>query len=314
MRRSERASVLLLASSMLACAAGDGHSGGDTLVVYAAASLAAPVREAADSFARRTRAVVQIEHGGSLELARRITELHRIPDVIILADHEVFSEVLVPGATTWYAQFARNRMVIAYTERSRRAAEAQSTDWRTLLMHGDVLVGRPDPAMAPAGYRALIVFELAEAFYRDAGLAARLASRSPPEQQRGNAAELAALLAAGELDYIVEYESLARANRFRMIALPAEIDLGDGRHAARYATGSVRVVTPRDSVMRRGAPILYALSVPRSAPHPEVGARFAGLLLGPEGQAILRRAHVDALDEPVFVGESVPRDVKGTLP
>lgn len=311
-----RPSALLLASSLLACAPDGAKSGAtrDTLVVYSAASLAAPVREAADSFASRTGAVVQIEHGGSLDLARRITELHRVPDVILLADHEVFGEVLMPGATSWYAQFARNRMVIAYTARSRRAAEAQSKDWRTLLMHDDVLVGRPDPAMAPAGYRALIVFELAEAFYRDAGLAARLAARSPPAQQRGNAAELAALLSAGELDYIIEYESLARAHGFRMIPLPPEIDLGDARHAERYATGIVRVTTQRDSVVRRGAPIQYALSVPRTAPHPEVGARFAGMLLGPEGQAMLRRAHVDAMDQPVFVGESVPRALKRTSP
>lgn len=310
MRRSAPTSALLV-TSLLACAAGDGKSGvvRDTLVVYSAASLAAPVREAADSFASRTGAVVQIEHGGSLDLARRITELRRIPDVILLADHEVFAEVLMPAATSWYAQFARNRMVIAYTARSRRAAEVQSKDWRTLLLHDDVLVGRPDPAMAPAGYRALIVFELAEAFYREPGLAARLAARSPPRLQRGNAAELAALLSAGELDYIIEYESLARANRFRMIPLPPEIDLGDARYTERYAAGRVRVMTPRDSVIRRGAPIRYALSVPRAAPHREVSVRFARMLLGSEGQAILRRAHVDALDQPVFVGESVPREL-----
>ena len=34
------------------------------------------------------------EHGASLEPARRITDLHRTPDVIAIADHEVFAERL----------------------------------------------------------------------------------------------------------------------------------------------------------------------------------------------------------------------------
>ena len=78
----------------------------DTLLVYGAASLTAPLRAALDSFAQRTGAVVAEEHGASLELARRITELHRIPDAIALADQEVFPELLIPGATSWYAAFA----------------------------------------------------------------------------------------------------------------------------------------------------------------------------------------------------------------
>ena len=145
MRRSVPASALLLACTLLACAPDGAKSGvpRDTLVVYSAASLAAPVREAADSFARRTGAVVQIEHGGSLDLARRITELRRIPDIILLADHEVFGEVLMPGATSWYAQFARNRMVIAYTARSRRAAS------RARLRRGGGRTRRPEAAPAP---------------------------------------------------------------------------------------------------------------------------------------------------------------------
>jgi len=85
----------------------------DTVVVYSAASLAVPLRAALDSFARESGAVIQQENGASLELARRITELHRTPDLILLADQEVFPQLLVPSATSWYARFARNRMPLA---------------------------------------------------------------------------------------------------------------------------------------------------------------------------------------------------------
>jgi molybdate/tungstate transport system substrate-binding protein len=285
----------------------------DTVTVFAAASLSAPLLAVRDSFARRTGAVVREEHGGSLELARRVTELHRVPDVIALADQEVFGELLIPRATRWYARFATNHMVVAFTPRSRHAAEVQDANWWRVLLRDDVLVGRTDPELAPAGYRALITFALAESFYHEPALAARLAANSPRRLQRGNAAELAALLEAGELDYIIEYESLARAHGFRMVRLPAEIDLGDARQAAHYATASVRVRSGPDSVTRRGAPILYGVSVPSGASHPEAGARFVALMLGRDGQAMLRRQHVEALAHPELVGDSVPAVVRAAV-
>ena len=271
-----------------------------------------------DSFAARSggRTVVEEEHGASLELARRITELGRVPDVIALADHEVFPELLMPGELSWYATFARNRMVVAYTLESRRAAEAKTMDWRSLLLHDDVLVGRTDPVLAPAGYRALLVYALAESFYKQPGLAARLAARTPAKQIRGNAADLAALLAAGELDYIVEYESLARAQKFEFIALPPEIDLSDAAHAASYRTASIRVAggAGKDSVTRTGSPILYGVGVPRRASHGDVGVRFVAFLLSPAGRAILRGANIDALDQPLFNGDSVPAALRSLAP
>ena len=279
----------------------------DTVVVYVAASLAPPVRAVADTFARRTGAVVLTESGGSLEHARKVTELGRVPDVLVLADYEVFPQLLVPAHVTWYAQFARNRMVVAYTPRSRFANEITGSNWREVLLRPGVEVGRPDPDRAPAGYRTLLLLQLAEAYYADRGLAARLLAHAPPRNVRGNAAELAALLEAGELDYIFEYESLARSHGFRYVTLPREIDLGDPSLSARYASAKVRVSgsKPGDSTTFRGGPILYALAIPRAAPHPGPAARFVRYLLS-EGRATLRRADVDVLDAPRVVGAGAP--------
>ena len=127
----------------------------DTVLVFSAASLAKPIRSALDSFARRTGTVVQQENGASLELARRITELHRVPDVIALADQEVFPQLLVPRAASWYVRFARNRMVLAYTDRSAGASQLRADDWHRLLLRPDVRVGRSDPTLSPVGYRTL---------------------------------------------------------------------------------------------------------------------------------------------------------------
>jgi len=284
----------------------DARAGSDTVVVFTAASLAVPIRAALDTFARRTGTVVLQENGASLELARRITDLHRVPDVVALADEEVFPRLLVPRAASWYARFARNRMVLAYTDRSVGAARVSAANWYRELLRPDVRVGRSDPTLAPVGYRTLAVYRLAEQYYRMPGLAARLEARTAPELIRPNASELVALLQAGELDYIVDYESLARANHLRYIRLPAEIDLGDPARTTQYARASVRVPRRTDTLTYTGAPIVYGIGVPRAAPHPAAGARFLAFLLGPEGRALLGAHAVDVLRQPEFIGDSVP--------
>lgn len=277
----------------------------DTLVVYLAASLAKPMQPMLDSFAARTNTVIHRESGGSLEHARKITELGRVPDVIALADEEVFPQLLVPRYASWYAIFARNRMVIAYTDRSRQAREIRPDNWTTLLARADVQVGRTDPDLAPAGYRTLIMLQLAERYYHERGLANRLLANAPKRNMRGNAAELAALLRAGELDYIYEYESLAVSNAFAYVRLPPEIDLGDPAFASVYREVSVPVrgAKPTDTTTMTGRPVLYALSIPRQAPHPGVAERFVEAMLSADGRRRLREQHVDMLDTVRFVGD-----------
>jgi molybdate/tungstate transport system substrate-binding protein len=256
---------------------------------------------------------VQRESGASLEHARKITELGRVPDVIALADVEVFPQLLMPAHVAWYAQFARNRMIIGYTERSRHAAEVDSVNWPKILSGPDVQVGRPDPGLAPAGYRTLLLLQLAEAYYHAPGLTARVIANAPARNMRPNAAELAALLQTGELDYIFDYESVAAAYGFKALHLPAAIDLGDPSRAADYGRARVRIKgngQGGDSVTLTGRPIVYALSVPRSAPHRAAAERLASFLLSPVGRRMMRDAHVDALDHAVFAGTDVPLAIR----
>ena len=83
------------------------------LVVFNAGSLAHPLRVALDSFARREGITLAQESAGSLETARKITELQRIPDIVALADEEIFPRLLMPAHVGWYARFARNRLVLS---------------------------------------------------------------------------------------------------------------------------------------------------------------------------------------------------------
>ena len=300
--------------AVLACGIGAGDRD-QTLAVYTAGSLARPMRAALDSFAARTGARYELESAGSLETARKLTELGKIPDIIALADEDVFPKLLVPEHATWYVRFAENRIILAYTDRSRYSAEIDSTNWRSVLLRPGLEIGRSNPDLDPAGYRTQMVFQLAERLYGDTGLAARLEQASPPRNMRPKEIELVALLESGDLDYAWFYESMARASGVRHLQLPAAIDLGSAEHRETYANAAVRVIgtSAADTVTMLGAPIRYAFSIPLKAPHAALAERFAEFLLSDAGRNALRAEFLSALPTPDAIGEGLPQAVQQAL-
>jgi molybdate/tungstate transport system substrate-binding protein len=305
-----RAALMACALAATACTK-QAERARETLVIFNAGSLAVPLRAAADSFGEREHVTLQQENAGSLETARKLTDLHKIPDVIGLADYEVFPQLLVPQQTTWYALFARNRMVIAHSARSRFASEITPDNWYQVLQRPGVQVGRANPNLDPNGYRTLLVFQLAEQFYRQPGLERRLLATAPERNVRPKEADLVGLLQAGEMDYIWSYESIAQAAKLPYVHLPEQIDLGSPADSAFYARAVVRVTgkTPRDTITFRGQPIVYALSIPKAAPHADLAARFVTWLLSPDGRRVLRAAKLDALEQPAIIGAGAPPSV-----
>jgi molybdate/tungstate transport system substrate-binding protein len=287
-------------------------AGARNIVVYTAASVAIPLRAALDTFAAHEQVTVQQENGGSLDIARKLTELHQIPDVVVLADYDVFPKLLMPEQTTWYADFARNRMVLAFTGKSKFASEVDSANWPKILERPGVQLGRANPDLDPNGYRTLLTLQLAERYYEQPGLYDRLMKLSPARNVRPKEADLVGLLQAGEFDYIWSYESLAQATKLRYITLPAAIDLGTPADSAVYATATVKVAgkTPNDTLTISGQPIVYALSIPKAAPHPAAAERFVAFLLSPDGRRLMRAHNLDALGAPIIIGDGEPAAVR----
>lgn len=285
------------------------------IVVFTAASVAIPIRAALDTFAAREHVKVDQENGGSLDIARKLTELHQIPDVVVLADYDVFPKLLMPDETTWYADFARNRMVLAFTDKSKFASEVDSANWPSILQRPGVQLGRANPDLDPNGYRTLLTMQLAEQYYELPGLYDKLLRLSPAKNVRPKEADLVGVLQAGEFDYIWSYESLAQATKLRYIALPAAIDLGTPGDTAIYAKASVKVAgkTPKDTLTITGQPIVYALSIPKSAPHPRVAEKFVAFLLSPEGRTLMRATKLDALGTPRIIGSGAPAAVRAAV-
>jgi molybdate/tungstate transport system substrate-binding protein len=276
-------------------------------VVFNAGSLAHPFRELLGAFVRLHPGVRPMqESSGSLEAARKLTELGKTPDVLAVADYNVIARLLMPEHATWYITFASNAMVLAYTDRSAGASEVNRDNWWHILLRPEVRWGSSDPRLDPNGYRALMVFQLAEAHYREPGLARRLNGALEPRYMRPNEAQLTGLLQAGELDYAWSYQSLARTGGLRWVNLPPEVDLSDPAEAAGYSRAEVALPPSRpggpDSLRFRGEPIVYALSIPRRAPHPDRARAFVRFVLSSAGQAILVKAGFRLLEQPSLTG------------
>jgi molybdate/tungstate transport system substrate-binding protein len=273
----------------------------EPLVVFNAGSLGVPFRALLGAFERETGTRTRQESAGSLELARRLTELGRIPDVLAVADRQVLTSLIIPGHASWYATFAGNAMVLIHSDRSAGAAEIGPANWWSILLRPGVRTGRSDPSLDPNGYRTLMVTQLAERHYRQPGLAARLAAAMPARYVRPKEADLVALVQAGELDYAWSYRSIAATTGLRSVALPPEIDLSDPARAEDYGRAGLRVPGPRlgaDSVTITGEPIEYALTIPTRAANPTGGAAFVRFLYSPAGQAILARHGFTLPDHP----------------
>ncbi|MGH7626239.1 MAG: extracellular solute-binding protein [Gemmatimonadaceae bacterium] len=277
---------------------------GDTILVFEAGSLSAPVGAAAALFTARTSVPVRAESGGSVAQARKLTVSHRIPDLIALADDAIIPRVLMPAYARWYARFARNTLVIVQGPHAQGAAAMSDSTWWQVLTRPGVRSGRSDPNQDPGGYRAVIGAQLAEQYYHQPGLASRLLAHSVLFSSFPGRPRPDSLLRSGALDYAWSYESYALDKGLQFQRLPAAVNLGDPGDSAHYASASLRVAgrTPHDTVVIRGAPIVYGLTVPEHAPHHALALCFAAWLLSPGGSAAMRGAHLDTFDPPELVG------------
>jgi molybdate/tungstate transport system substrate-binding protein len=296
----------LLAAEPAECQGGEVLRG--ELVVFNAGSLAVPFHRLLQLFGERHPGVsVSQENSGSLAAVRKLTALGRNPDILALADRTLFSALLEPRYVTWHLVFARNSMVLAVSPRLSSSTVPPGDTWPDSLLRAGVRWGFADPEIDPAGYRTLMVFDLAERYYQRPGLAAQLRDRADPRYQRPKSVDLVTLLQLGELDYAWTYASVASFHGLSVVELPPPVNLGDGAFADTYGLAVVRVPgrsnKPGDDIAVVGSPIELGLSIPTDAPHPAIAEAFIRLIVSPEGRSILEEVGLGAVEPPLVIGE-----------
>ncbi len=288
----QRAGALAIIVCILMSAAGSARTAEQqTLTIFAAGTLAVPIKALDEIFQREHPAVtVQPIFGGSVMIAKRLTELHQPADLIAVADYSVIPKYLfgqggAPRYADWYAGFARNAATFVYTDNSKYAAEITPANWYQVLVRPGVEIGRSDPDTDPSGYQTVQMLTLAEKLYRF--------SRSRRQDPRQRAAHQHARHRNGaDFGAPARPDRLSRDLPFRCGSAPVppsrpagEIDLSDANEAAFYANGVAH--TKNGDLAAK--PIVYAATIPRNAEHRDLAEAYLRLLLGPDGQEVMAR-------------------------
>jgi len=272
------------------------------LTIFHAGSLKAPMAELKKVFLKtHPRARIYFESSGSLDCARKVTEQGRQADLIASADYVVFDQLMIPKYTDWYAMFAKNEMVLCYTDKSKYAKEINADNWYEILTRPGVGYTHTNPDLDPAGYRALLVWQLAERHYKSPGLYKKLDAGCPADKVYNSAAHLITALKDGKVDYAFEYLSVAQQNGFTYVALPEPINLSSVKYADFYKTAKVTTAgaAAGTTVEQIGQPIINAITVPNNAPNRALAMEFAKLMLSEQGKEIM----VKAFQTPIMPAE-----------
>jgi molybdate/tungstate transport system substrate-binding protein len=316
--------VVCLALTIVAAACG-GSSSSQLRLIYAG-SMIVPFDHLAAQYARANPDVkVTTESHGSIQVIRQVTDIHRSFDVLVTADDQLIGpmmEATKDPATgkpyaDWYVQFATNRMVLAYSPKGRLAGKVTAANWWRLLSDRNVRMGIADPRFDAAGYRALMVLQLAEWLYHQPTLVEQLTLGQfdpaittehvgngevihVPELldtpggsrvvMRGASIQLLPLLESGDIDCAFEYESVVRQHGLPFVELPPQVDLGSPAYKDLYGRVTVKLDLRRfASVIPefKGGVVTYAVTIPTNAPDAAEAQRFLSYLLGPAGRKAL---------------------------
>jgi molybdate/tungstate transport system substrate-binding protein len=251
------------------------------VIIFHAGSLSYPFQKIARAFEQEYPGTkILLEAAGSVDCARKITDLHKPCDLMASSDYKIINKFLIPGYTSWYMPFAGNEMVIAYTDKSKYGQHITSSNWVEILFRDDIRYGRSDPDADPCGYRTLMVMQLAGFYYGKDDLAVRLAEK---DQQyiRPKEVDLLAMLELNETDYIFIYKSVAIQHGLKILELPDEINLKKAEFDEQYQKAGVKIKgsTPESYIEVKGEAITYAITLLADAPNPSAAQAFLHYLL-----------------------------------
>jgi len=283
-----------------------------------AAGLNSSINQAINEFKKmHPKASFIRESGGTLLLIRKITELNQLPDVIFVADSLAIKNRLIPEYADWYIKFYEDRIVLAYSERSKYTNEINNRNWYRILLRKDVRYGYANPNLAPIGYRTLMSWQLADLYYNekieDQSIYDSLKSSCPKESILPDVAELLNLLESLFLDYAFVYESTAKQHNLKYIQLPKEIDLGSDELSEFYKQAKVEISSSKKAQKEilSGSPITFGLTILKGAANSKGAIEFVKFFLGPAGRKILDANYQTMLNPPLaYNPQNIPKELE----
>ncbi len=241
------------------------------LRVFYAAGFAQYIDSITQDAERELNIKLLAEGSGSQVACRKLTELGRPCDLLILADN-VLVATLLKGYADWRLDFASDEIVLAIGSRAKYTEQAED-DWQAVLQRPDVRVARVDENQGPIGYRSMIVWKLAEKIGSQ-GIFDTLRKKCEPVVD--DVARLIPLLKTGEIDYAFSYRSTCIAADIRYIELDPRISLGSPMQDYSDAEISFDALKAgsREVITRKGELIAWTATIPNRNASAELAMRF----------------------------------------
>jgi molybdate/tungstate transport system substrate-binding protein len=262
------------------------------LFIFHAGSLSVPMKEIRAGFNKIYPNVnVLLESAGSVECARKITDLKKPCDIMAASDYGVIDKMLVPVYADFNIRFASNELCIIYSEKSKFKVKINAKNWYDILMKKEVAFGRADPNADPCGYRSVMCLQLSETYYKKPGLAKQMQEKDQ-NYIRPKEVDLIALLESNNIDYVFNYRSVAVQHKLNFLALPDEINLKNPKFNEDYkkAVVDIKGKEPGKTDQVKGEAMIYGITMLKNAPNKDAAVAFLEFMLSKDkGMKIMEK-------------------------
>ncbi len=288
----------------------------EKIVIFHAGSLSVPFSEIEKEFETNfPQYDILRESSGSRECARKITDIKRDADIMASADYKVIDDLLIPDYADFNLLFAKNEMIIAYTDKSKFASEITSQNWHQIFLKKDVKIGHSNPNLDPCGYRAVLVTKLAERYYNHKDFFQTLLGYSDHYNNgdenkskvivRAKETDLLGLLETGAIDYLYIYKSVAIQHSLKYINLPKELSLADFSMKDYYKTATFKIIgkKPDSWIEIKGEPMIYGITLIKNAPNTKGAVEFIKFLLSDSGINIIEKNGQEFIKPLIIIGD-----------
>lgn len=266
-------------------------------VCYAGSMGAVMDRQIFPAFEKLHHARVRGLGRGAIGLARQLAAGEIESDVFIPVTGGPVS-LLRPGQLAGKpVPFARTCMVLAYCPHGPaaklfQAAAVGGEPWYKVLLNHHLRFGRTDPRTDPQGRSTVLSLKLAQRYYRQTGLAAKIMGPLENPAQIFTETSLMFRLQAGQVDACITYQSQAAANHLPFIPLPKQVNLGyPAMQAMWYSRVQFKLSAAHHKLMTcRAQPLVFYATVLRQARNKQLAIDFVGFLRTQKCQRMLRSA------------------------
>jgi molybdate/tungstate transport system substrate-binding protein len=274
------------------------NPGSKRLLILHAGSLSGAFSELNREFQRLYPAIeISDEPGGSASLVRDVIK-GKTCSILASADYNLIVKMMLPDYADWCILFAANQMVLRYSNESPYAAQINDRNWPDILQKDEVFLWHPDADGDPGGYRALMVLQLAEKYFKVPGFYQKIMDSHSKILDRSHFQD-------SKSGYMFSYGIPPAGSGMKYILLPDEINLSNSRYKDYYAQAVVMISGVKDgeSITLHGEPILFGVTIHRSSVNQALAVEWLHLLLSATGVTPLEKIGMKPL-KPVVIGKS----------